>query len=190
MQAKITARILQSSLCSNLFSSKMRAFAAFEFVTTLALIFILIGAGFWALNPIERQKQNRDARRLDDLGNLRAAVDSALSAGIPLASTHGVPASSASVGATQAADSSGWMAMDLSGLLDTLPVDPVNGKTFVDVLGSSVTGEYQFISDREYYVLRTHLEAEANKGKYAEDKNDNSWWEVGTAPGLSTYFGL
>lgn len=177
MQSKITARILQGS-------------TVFEFITTLALVFILIGVGFWALNPVERRKRDRDSQRLGDLESLGAAVTSTISVGIPLVSTHEVPASSASVGATQVVDGSGWVAMNLSGALDALPVDPANGKTFTDVLGSFVTGEYQFISDGEYYVLRTHLEAEANRGKYAEDKNDNSWYEVGTAPGMSTYFGL
>lgn len=167
-----------------------RQITVLELLIALALIFILAGVGVWALNPFERLRQGRDNRRLADLENLRKAVNLAVPEGVPLTKTMGVPSSSASVGATQVVDGTGWLPMDLSGLLDTLPVDPANGKTFTDVLGSFVTGEYQFISDGEYYVLRTHLEAEANRGKYAEDKNDNSWWEVGTAPGLSTYFGL
>lgn len=167
-----------------------RCFTVPEFLITLGLVLILIGVGFWALNPIERLKQGRDNRRLADLDNLKEAIDLAVSEGVPLVKTMGVPVSSASVGATRAADGSGWATMNLSTRIDTLPVDPVNGKTFIDIGGSAVTGEYQLISDGFFYVLRTHLEAEVNKGKYAEDKNDNSWYEVGTAPGLSTYFGL
>jgi len=34
------------------------------------------------------------------------------------------------------------------------------------------------------------LEHEKNRGLYGEDGSDNSWWEVGNAPGMSTYFGL
>lgn len=167
-----------------------RGLTGFEFVTTLVFILILAGVGFWALNPIERLKQSRDNRRLADLDNLKEAIDLAVSEGVLLVKTMGVPASSASVGATQAVDGSGWVIMNLSTQIDILPVDPANGKTFIDVGESAVTGEYQLVSDGIYYVLRTHLEAEVNKGKYAEDKNDNSWYEVGTAPGLSTYFGL
>jgi len=169
---------------------RVRQFTVLELLITSGLILILIGIVLWALNPVERLRQGRDSRRLADLESLREAIDSAVSEGIPLAKTMGVPASSASVGADQAVDGSGWVAMKLSDQMDLLPIDPVNGKTFTDVLGSSVTGEYQFISDGTYHVLRAHLEAEVNKEYYAEDGNENSWYEVGTAPGLSTYFGL
>jgi len=161
-----------------------------ELLIALGLILILAGVGFWALNPVERLKQGRDNQRLADLENLREAVDLAISEGVPLAKTMGVPASSASVGATRAVDGSGWVAMDFSNQTDTLPIDPANGKTFTDIGKSVVTGEYQFIADGIYYILRTHLEAEVNKEYYAKDGNENSWYEIGTAPGLSTYFGL
>jgi len=161
-----------------------------ELLIALALILILAAVGFWALNPTERLKLGRDNQRLADLENLRKAVDLAVSEGVPLTKTMGVPASSVSVGVTPAVDGTGWVAMNLSKQINTLPIDPSNGKTFVDVLDSDVTGEYQFISDGIYYVIRTHLEAEANKDHYAKDGNENSWYEIGTAPGLSTYFGL
>jgi len=161
-----------------------------ELLIALGLILILAAVGFWALNPVERLKQGRDNQRLADLENLRKALDLAVSEGVPLVKTMGVPASSASVGAAQVVGGSGWVAMDLSNQTDTLPTDPANGKTFTDVLGSSVTGEYQLISDGVYYVFRTHLEAEVNRDYYTNDGNENSWYELGTAPGLSTYFGL
>ncbi|PIS12389.1 hypothetical protein COT70_01140 [candidate division WWE3 bacterium CG09_land_8_20_14_0_10_47_33] len=161
-----------------------------ELLIALALILILAAVGSWALNPIERLKQGRDNQRISDLENLRKAVDLAISEGVPLTKTMGVPASSVSVGVTQAVDGTGWVGMNLSKQINTLPIDPSNSKTFIDVLSNAVTGEYQFISDGIYYVLRTHLEAEANKDYYSKDGNDNSWYEIGTAPGLSTYFGL
>lgn len=161
-----------------------------EFLICLLLIFILAGVSFWALNPLERLKRGRDNRRLSDLDYLKRAIDSVISEDVELPSTQGVPASSASVGATRATDGFGWLPMNISAHVEILPVDPLNGATFVDVGGSSVTGEYQFISDKTYYVLRTHLEAEVNKEYYARDGNANSWYEVGDAPGLSTYFGL
>lgn len=169
---------------------RVRQFTVLEFLITSGLIFILVGIVLWALNPMERLRHGRDNKRLADLESLREAIDSAVSEKVPLAKTMGVPASSASVGVNRAVDGTGWVAMKLSDQIDLLPSDPVNGKTFIDVLGSSVTGEYQFISDGTCYVLRAHLEAEVNKEYYAEDGNENSWYEVGTAPGLSTYFGL
>lgn len=169
---------------------RVRQLTVLELLITLGFIFVLVGVIFWALNPMERLRQGRDNRRLEDLKSLAEAIDLAVLEEIPLAKTMGVPASSASVGADQAVDGTGWVAMKLSDQMDLLPIDPVNGRTFTDVLDSSVTGEYQFISDGTYYVLRAHLEAEVSKEYYAEDGNENSWYEVGTAPGLSTYFGL
>ena len=167
-----------------------RGFTVLELLITLGLIFILAGVGFWALNPVERLKQGRDDQRLTDLANGRKAIDLATAAGVVLANTFGVPSSTVAVEATRVVDGSGWIPMVLADQLEALPIDPSNGKTFTDVLGSSVLGEYQLLSDGVFYVLRTHLEAEVNAEKYAKDGNDNSWYEVGTAPGLSSYFGL
>ncbi len=161
-----------------------------EITLALGLILILGGVLFWALNPVERVRRREDNQRLAGLERLRQAIDSATADGALLVNTAGIPVSSASVGATEAADGSGWIAMDLSGYLDSLSVDPANGEIFTDVLGNSVTGEYQFICDGGYYVLRTHLKAKINRDLYTEDGNKDSWYEVGTAPGLSTYFGL
>jgi hypothetical protein len=158
-----------------------------ETVITACLIIILAGVAFWVVDPIERLKRGRDNQRMNDLAELRESVDRTEAL---LTSTQGVPVSSASVGATMAVDGSGWLPLNLNGQLETLPNDPLNGKTFTDVGGDAVIGEYQFISDGSYYVLRTHLEAEASREYYATDGNDNSWYELGDAPGLSTYFGL
>lgn len=167
-----------------------RALTVLELIIALGLLFILAGVSFWAINPVERIKQGRDSQRLSDLENVRRITDLATSSGVVLADTFGVPSSTAAVGATRAVDGSGWVPMVLSKQTDGLPIDPSNGEIYTDILESKVLGEYQFISDGVFYVLRTHLEAEVNKDKYAKDGNDNSWYEIGTAPGLSTYFGL
>lgn len=164
-----------------------RRVTAVELLLFLCLVLILIGVGFWVLDPIEYLRRHRDNQRLVDLASLEEAIDRTEAT---LTSTQGVPVSSASVGATQAIDGYGWLPLDLTGYIETLPIDPLNGKTFTDIGGDAVIGEYQFISDGNFYVLRTHLEAEASREYYATDGNDNSWYELGDAPGLSTYFGL
>jgi len=152
---------------------------------------LILGAvALWAINPGERVRQARDEKRLTDLASVRNAIEAAVSANIPLGSTFGVPSSTVGGEATRKVDGSGWVPMNLSVQLSSLPVDPLDGRTFTDALGSKVLGEYQFISDGKYYVLRTHLEAEKNRSKYKEDGNDNTWYEIGSAPGLSTHFGL
>ncbi len=171
-------------------STERRGLSVVELILSVGLILILLSALFWAVNPPERLKQSRDTRRQSDFEGLKTAIEEALLGGEPLESTFGVPSSSVGFEVTWELDGSGWVPMVLPDWLVELPQDPSNGKTFSDVLGSRVLGEYQFISDGKYWVLRTHLEAETNRAKYYEDGNDNSWWEVGTAPGLSTYFGL
>lgn len=161
-----------------------------ELVMSVGLVFILAAVSFWAIDPIERQKQARDRIRLEDLAALQGAIKAEVDVGSPLGKTFGVPSGTAGVEISFRPDSSGWVPMDLSRHFSSLPADPRNDTTFVDSLGSKVLGEYQFISDGSYYILRAHLEAEVNREKYAQDGNDNTWYEVGTAPGLSTYFGL
>jgi len=166
---------------------RQKAVTRFELLASIVLAFILVAVGVWVLDPIGRLKLKRDSQRLSDLVLLKDAIDNT---GTVLGSTHGVPVSSVSVGSTRAVDGSGWLPVDVSDQLKELPVDPLNGKTFVDVCGNSVVAEYQFISDGYKYVLRTHLEGAENRDYYANDGNDNGWYEVGDAPGLSAYFGL
>lgn len=172
------------------FTGRKSGFNVIEFVFSLGLILILGAVFFWALNPLERVKQSRDKERLANFEQLKSAIDQAKSQETILGNTFGVPSSTVGVEVGFKVDGSGWIPMDLSVWFAELPVDPQNGKTIEDTLGSKVLGEYQFISDGKFYILRTHLEAEVNQGRYAEDGNDNSWFEVGSAPGLSTYFGL
>ncbi|GMR19399.1 MAG: hypothetical protein BMS9Abin34_536 [Patescibacteria group bacterium] len=171
-------------------SSAKKGFSFVELVLSVGLVLILVGVAVLAVNPLERLKQGRDKKRLADFAQVKAAVDAALSEGSSLATTFDVPSSTVGVEVTTKTDGSGWVSINLGDGIAELPVDPLNGKTYTDVLGSSVLGEYQFISDGTYYILRTHLEAEVNKRRYAEDGNDNSWYEAGSAPGMSTYFGL
>ncbi len=161
-----------------------------ELVMSVGLVFILAAVSFWAIDPIERQKQARDRIRLEDLAALQGAIKAEVDAGSPLGKTFGVPSGTAGVEISFRPDSLGWVPMDLSRHFSSLPADPRNDTTFVDSLGSKILGEYQFISDGSYYTLRDHLEPEVNRERYAQDGNDNTWYEVGTAPGLSTYFGL
>ena len=169
---------------------KSSGLTVLELVISVGLVLILAVLAFWAVNPFERIKQGRDQKRLEDLEAIRAAVEAHLSSGQPLVSTFGIPSSTWGAEVSFKSDGSGWVPLDLSGQLPSLPTDPRNGENFPDVLGSKVLGQYQFISDVSKFVLRTHLEAESNRDKYAQDGNDNTWYEVGTAPGLSTYFGL
>lgn len=167
-----------------------RGLGVVEFVIAVGLIFILAAVSLWAIDPIERQKQARDQKRWEDLAALQEAIEAEAAGGDGLGNTFGVPAGTSGVKISFQPDGSGWIPLNLSRFFSSLPSDPRNNTTFVDSLGSKILGEYQFISDGSYYVLRAHLEAEVSRDKYAQDGNDNSWYEVGNAPGMSTYFGL
>ena len=154
-------------------------------------MFVLLAVAFWALDPIGRAEKARDQQRIADLEALRTALDQALeNEETELAKTFGVPSSTVGVDVSMGSSGGGWIAMDLADRFPELPKDPLNGRTFEDVLESSVLGEYQFISDGKFYVIRTHLEYINNRTLYSQDGSDNSWYEVGSAPGMSTYFGL
>ena len=168
---------------------KTSGLTVLELVFSVGLVFILAAVAFWAVNPLERFKQNRDRERMADFEAIRAAIDSQISAGQILGTTFGIPSNTAGVGVSFKTDGSGWVPMILPGLSE-LPRDPRNGEQFPDVLKSAVLGEYQYVSDGKYFILRTHLEAEIYRDRYAQDGNDNTWYEIGNAAGMSTYFGL
>ena len=163
-----------------------------ELLIAVGLLLILAAISFWAIDPIERQRQARDEQRVEDLEALRAAIEARITAGTSLGSstTFGVPSGTAGSEISFKPEGSGWVPLDLSASFTFLPADPRNGTNFTDSLGSKILGEYQFISDGSYYVVRAHLESEFNRERYAQDGNDNTWYEVGNAPGMSTYFGL
>ena len=167
-----------------------RGFSLVDLVLSLGLVVILVGVAYWAFDPFGRLKKSRDEVRLANLTDLHRTLERALADKRELKSTFGAPSSSVGFDVSYAADGMGWVPVDLGGYINTLPQDPLNGKTYTDAFKESVLAEYQFISDGKFYVIRTHLEHESNRALYGEDGADNSWYEVGTAPGMSTYFSL
>src|SRR3989304_2848244 len=160
-----------------------------ELVFSVGLVFVLIAVAFWAVNPLEQFKQGRDRKRMAEFEAIRTAIESQISTGQLLGTTFGIPSNTAGVGVSFKTDGSGWVPMTLPGV-DELPRDPRNGEQFPDVLNSAVLGEYQYVSDGKYFILRTHLEAEIYRDRYAQDGNDNTWYEIGNAAGMSWYFAL
>ena len=105
---------------------------------SLGLVFILVGVVVWAVNPIERFRQRRDERRFTDFDRVKEAIDAALWDEVPLANTFGVPSSTVGIEVMTKVDGSGWVSMDLSNWVKDLPEDPLNEKTFTDVLISPI----------------------------------------------------
>ena len=165
-------------------------FSLVDLVLSVGLVLVLLAVAYWAFDPFGRLKKSRDNLRIAHLTDLHEVLERALADKRELKSTYGAPLSTVGFDVTFAVDGTGWVPVDLTGYIPALPQDPLNGKNYTDAFKESVLAQYEFISDGKFYVIRTHLEHEKNRGLYGEDGSDNSWWEVGNAPGMSTYFGL
>lgn len=160
-----------------------KGFTLVELLVVVAIIGILVGVVTIAINPAEMLKKSRDSKRLNDLASVRKAIDLALAQGGALSTvscTAAAPCSSST--GTTAVNGTGWVNVDVSKNLSTLPVDPrAADNTYTDAAGSSVSAEYQFANDGTYYELRGHLESTANASLYTTDGGNNAgWYELGT----------
>jgi len=155
-------------------------FTLVELLVVVAILGILMVAVVLAINPVEIMRKGRDSTRFSDMDTMRKAIDLAVADGATLTTTA-TPGDSSAVGATQAADGTGWLSFDVSAYLAALPLDPRNGDTFTDALGVSRTGKYLYFSDGSGYELNCYLESAANANKYGTDGgNEAGVYEVGT----------
>ncbi len=160
-----------------------KGFTLVELLVVIAIIGVLVGVVAIAINPAEMLKKSRDAKRLSDIASVRKAIDLALANGGALNAalcTTAAPCSSAS--GTRAVDGSGWVSIDVSKYLATLPIDPrAADTTYTDAAGASVNAEYKYANDGTSYELEAHLESTSNAHYYTEDGgNATGWYELGT----------
>jgi prepilin-type N-terminal cleavage/methylation domain-containing protein len=159
-----------------------KGFTLIELLVVIAIIGILMTAVVLAINPAEMMAKSRDSTRFSDMVSIRQAIDFAVADGVDLTAT--IAAGDSTTG-TRVTTGAGWVNVDVSKYLSTLPIDPRNGSTFTDAVDNSVTGKYLYFSDGSAYELNCYLESADNSGKYASDGGDNAaMYEVGTDPGL------
>lgn len=175
---------------------KKTGFTLVELLVVIAIIGILAVVVVVALNPVEMMKKGRDSTRLSDMDSVRKAIDLAVAGGetLDLASCSTDPASVPaapcdSINQTRVSTGTGWVNMNVSEFLATLPIDPkAASATFTDGVGATVNAAYEFGHDGSVYELRTHLEAVANTSavgggidRYTTDGGDDAgYYEVGT----------
>ena len=159
-----------------------KGFTLVELLVVVAIMGILMAAVVLAINPAEMMKKSRDATRLSDMVSLRQALDFAVADGTELTVT--AAAGDSTIG-TRVTTGAGWVNVDVSKYLSTLPIDPRNGTAFSDAAVNDVTGKYLYFSDGSAYELNCYLESTDNVGKYTADGGDDAAiYEVGTDPGL------
>lgn len=171
-------------------------FTLIELLVVIAIIAILALIVLLALNPVEMARRSRDSRRLSDLATLRQAIDLSTSDGETLVNTG---ANWITINtSTNVTKFPNGAATDtnLGKYLPVVPGDPYKSASNPQVLGvasSTCTGAtgtpgdliYQFRSDGNVYILRARLESEENCNAIQGDGNDDSYYEIGTAPGMT-----
>ena len=158
-----------------------KGFTLVELLVVVAILGILMVAVVLAINPVEIMKKGRDSTRLSDMDTLRKAIDLSVADGATLTTTV-VPGDSSAIGASRVTTGLGWVNVDVSKYLSTLPIDPRNGDIFDDAVPTPVTGKYLYSSDGSAYELNCYLESGDNLDKYTTDGgNDPARYEVGTS---------
>ncbi len=144
-----------------------KGFTLIELLVVIAVIGAVAAVILFAINPVENMRKSRDARRQQDLANIRKALDIAIAKST---SDH-----------TQSADGTGWMPVNLQRYLPVLPLDPKNGDIgIMNSSGNTITPYYYFASDGQSYRLASYLESAANTGKTSQDGGaESDMLEVG-----------
>lgn len=166
-----------------------KGFTLVELLVVIAIIAILAGGVVVMINPVQKLRESRDSRRVQDLQTIKQAVDLALTDGqITLLGATGALATGSSVGggvAITADGTGGWVKVSTvtgqTGLSKYLPVLPN------DPQGAAAPGSgYEWVSNGEYYEIKATFESQKYLDDYAtqDGGNEPTKYEVGTAAGF------
>ena len=171
--------------CQPLTGSR-RSFTLVELLVVIAIIAILAAVIMLAINPIEMMRKARDSTRLQDLENVRKAIDMAIaSEGAAVPNTVNVYQSNTSPNQSCSTTSCGtganysWVCggINICTFLAALPRDPVNNANYF----------YAFRANGTNYELNAILEsssAEAQNKMRNDGGDDPNRYEIGTALNL------
>lgn len=188
--------ILKGGEQNIMFKTNKRGFTLVELLVVIAIIGILAAVVVVALNPVEMMRKGRDSTRLSDMDSIRKAVDLAIADGASLDNTSCStqagsvpPAPCNSIDQARTVTGTGWVNVDVSTFLPTLPIDPrAADGTYTDGAAATVNAQYEFGHDGSMYELRCHFESSANTSaaagidRYTTDGGDDAgWYEVGTS---------
>lgn len=163
-------------------------------ILILAAFSLVVGGGLYLYNPIERGKESRDQKRVDELSQLSKALKlyllnnsgkPSLCDGCSLGkdffahSPLSIDGNSAKVVGLTVANSTGWVPVDLSLNADigktplySLPIDPLDKAPYVFTFTPGLSGSFK---------LTAAFESKAFQKKAADDSGTlTDRYEVGT----------
>lgn len=134
-------------------------------------------------------KKSRDSTRLTDLAVLRRAIEMKMTeptfkklpvcgGGLLITKCTTLVAPIFDV---RNATGNGWIPIDLSSYVSTLPIDPSNGEETINSAGNKVTFKYYFRSNGTDFKLAAYLEDPSNSKKvHSDGGTDDQMFETGT----------
>lgn len=176
-----------------------KGFTLIELLVVVGILAVLAIAALIAINPIEAQRNSRDAARLQDMARLTSTVE----AYINDVGTAGLTTSAhpAVVFRSQPCTAGNFLGPDVCQYLKSVPLDPLNNRV-ISVLPSSVAGAARVqtpITGAGYgfainavsgnYKLCTYLEAERNRNVLNDGGLTAGIFETGPNVGLAVAAG-
>jgi prepilin-type N-terminal cleavage/methylation domain-containing protein len=166
-----------------------KGFTLVELLVVIAIIAILAGGVVVMINPVEKLKESRDSRRIQDIQSIKQAVDLALADG--QITLNGTPVALATGNSKE--DNS---VISADGATSWVKVSTATGQTglgkYIPILPSDPQQAnapgfgYEWVSDGESYEIKTSFESAKYIADYPtkDGGNEVDRYEVGTKVGF------
>ena len=149
-----------------------------ELLVVITIMAILATFSVITLNPAEILKKSRDAKRITDITQLKKAIDLTLSDDGDILADFG-----SSVEDSRNTDGTGYVKINLSKNMPTLPIPTKNGDTITNSNGEQVIDSYYFQAETNSlrYEIKTTFESKEFQDKLITDGgNETNYYETGS----------